>query len=517
MQFRPTVGRGPASWYRRSARIRARSEIGLHPCQPDGNRSTTPRSGGQVSRLGFEPERAAEVTVRSNRAPFENAALASPAPGRPSRVNGHGNTGFAGAGCPPVRASTAPFKSSTLEEPELRFCRPTASVVANLRPDISAMSSADRPATRLATRLAFVVAGFGIACWAPLVPFAKSRLGVDEGVLGMLLLCVGLGSLAPMQLAGILCARIGSKPVVIAGGLGLAAILPLLAVAHTPLELALALLAFGASLGSLDVAMNVHAVEVERAAGCPLMSGFHALYSIGGFAGSGVMTFLLSLRLAPLASTLIGAALMAIATILAWPRLLRASPAPGAPLFALPRGIVLVLAALAAVAFLVEGAILDWSALLITGSGVVRAAQGGLGFMLFSIAMTAGRLGGDAVAARIGDRASLFWGGLLAAAGFVILLTAAVAAVTLAGFLLIGLGASNLVPVLLRRAGAQRAMPAGLAVAAIMTAGYTGALVGPAVIGFVARAAGLTTGFWMLAALIALVPLCARLATADRS
>src|SRR5450631_3810661 len=130
------------------------------------------------------------------------------------------------------------------------------------------MVSSDRPATRLATRLSFLVAGFGIACWAPLVPFAKQRLAVDDGTLGLLLLCIGIGSVVAMLLTGPLSSRYGSKPVTLAGGFGLAVILPVLSVAATPTTVALALLAFGASLGSIDVAMNVHAVD-ERAGSYP--------------------------------------------------------------------------------------------------------------------------------------------------------------------------------------------------------------------------------------------------------
>src|SRR5580692_4122861 len=172
--------------------------------------------------------------------------------------------------------------------------------------------SSDRPATRLATRLAFLVAGFGVACWAPLVPFAKQRLAIDEATLGLLLLCIGIGSVVAMQFTGALSARYGAKPAIVSGGLGVTVILPFLSVAATPLALAVALLGFGAALGSLDVAMNIHAVEVERAARRPLMSGFHALFSIGGFAGSTFLTFLLSVHLVPLASTLCCAAIMLV-------------------------------------------------------------------------------------------------------------------------------------------------------------------------------------------------------------
>lgn len=375
------------------------------------------------------------------------------------------------------------------------------------------MQSTDRPETRLATRLAFLVGGFALACWAPLVPFAKARIGVDDGMLGMLLLCLGLGSVAAMLATGMLSARYGSKPIIIASGLGLALILPTLAVAGSPLTLGLALAAFGACLGSLDVAMNIHAVEVEKGADRPLMSGFHALFSIGGFIGSLLVTLLLSVKAGPLAATLLSSTVVVVAMIVAWPRLLRTVPAEDAPLFVMPRGFVLLLAALAAITFLVEGAILDWSALLLTTQDRVDASHGGLGYMLFAIAMTTGRLSGDAITARVGDRAVMLWGGVIAVAGFVVLLLSPISILAMGGFLLIGLGASNIVPVLFRKGGAQKVMPAGLAVAAITMTGYAGVLVGPAGVGLAADHLGLPGAFWMLALLLCVAPLCAGIVT----
>ena len=130
--------------------------------------------------------------------------------------------------------------------------------------------------------------------------------------------------------------------------------------------------------------------------------------------------------------------------------------------------------------------------------------------MIFAVAMTVGRLTGDAVTARIGDRATLFGSGILAVAGFVVLLTAPIVALAMAGFLLIGLGASNIVPVLFRAAGSQTVMPPALAISAMTTAGYAGVLAGPAAMGFVSKAVGLHNAFWMLAAMLCLVPLTAR-------
>jgi predicted MFS family arabinose efflux permease len=373
------------------------------------------------------------------------------------------------------------------------------------------------PATRLATRLLFLVAGFGYGCWAPLVPLTKLKFGIDEHILGLLILCIGIGSITAMIVAGMLATRIGSKPILLGSGFGFALMLALLPLAGSTAVLACILFGFGAALGALDVAMNLHAVEVEKGADRPMMSGFHALFSIGGFAGAAFMTFLLSEQVNTVMGTVICAILMAVAMSVAAPRLLNTGATAGGPLFAVPRGLVLVLAILAGVTFLVEGALLDWSALLITEARLVPVAQGGIGYMIFSIAMTAGRLSGDWLSGRLGDLRTMLWGGLVALLGFVILLALAQPVLVLSGFAFIGLGCANIVPVLFRRAAAQTAMPAALAVTAVTTVGYAGILAGPAVIGFVAKATGLHAAFWMLAGLLVLVPLCARLVTAPRA
>jgi len=364
----------------------------------------------------------------------------------------------------------------------------------------------DHSKSRLATRLCFAAAGFGVACWAPLVPFAKVRLDIGDGALGFLLLGLGAGSAAAMPITGILAARLGSRPVILAGGCGVALFLPLLAIMNRPASLAAALLAFGASLGSLDVAMNLHAVEVERAVLRPLMSGFHALFSIGGFAGSGFMTLMLSNHFSPFGSALVGSVVVASAVSAAAPHLLRTRDEHPGPFFVLPRGTVLVIALLAFVAFLVEGALLDWSALLLVTSRMVVAARGGIGYMLFSIAMTAGRLAGDQATSRLGDRRIFVLSGLAAISGFAVLLTSHYAPLALSGFILIGLGAANVVPILFRRAGNQREMPAPLALAAASTAGYAGMLAGPVMVGFIAHSIGLRGAFVALALLLCLVP-----------
>jgi predicted MFS family arabinose efflux permease len=368
---------------------------------------------------------------------------------------------------------------------------------------------------RLSTRLAFVAAGFGVACWAPLVPFAKTRCHLADDTMGLVLLLLGAGSIVAMPLAANLSARFGSKPVVLSGGVGLALILPLLSIASSPISLGIALFAFGASLGSLDVAMNLHAVDVERISEKPLMSGFHALFSIGGFLGSGIVTVLLSRGIALSSSTILCSIILVSLIVVALPRMLSNRERTRQPLFAIPRGVVLVIAIFAAISFLVEGALLDWSALLLVGEHLVSAAHGGLGYMLFSIAMTLSRFLGDGIVARFGNRIVLTLGGVIALLGLCGLLLAPVAWIGLVSFVFVGLGAANIVPILFRLAGTQRTMPKGLAVAALTTAGYAGLLTGPAVIGILSRGIGLHNALWFLVALLACVPIFSKYVTVD--
>lgn len=365
---------------------------------------------------------------------------------------------------------------------------------------------------RLATRLAFFEAGFATACWAPLVPFAKANVGADEATFGLLLLCLGIGSLIAMPVTGWLAARNGARPIVILAGVVMPLVLPLLVLAGTVPALAAALLLFGAGLGSLDVSMNIHAVEVENRENRPLMSGFHALFSVGGFVGAGVITLLLTFGVSPLIAAGCGTVLALCALALTVPRLLRArGDAPEA--FALPRGLVLLVAGLAAVSFLIEGALMDWGALVQIERGLADVTNAGFGYMVFSVTMVAGRLTGDRIVSRFGGRKVLIASGVITSCGLALILLAPAAAVALGGFALVGIGAANIVPVLFSIAGRQKIMPAGMAIAAVTTTGYAGVLLGPAAIGFVAHASSLTFSFWLLAVLVLVVPLSARTVT----
>lgn len=251
--------------------------------------------------------------------------------------------------------------------------------------------------------------------------------------------------------------------------------------------------------------MNIQAIIVERDAPGPVMSGFHGMYSVGGIAGAGAMTLLLTLGAsAPLACLIIilSVAIMLAASLkglLPW-----ANPASG-PAFAIPRGVVLLIGAVCFAVFLAEGTVLDWSAVYLTEVRRVPESLGGLGFTCFAVAMTLLRLTGDKLIARIGAPRAVVGGALVAALGFAIVTLVPVWQLALLGYVLIGAGCANIVPVMFSAVGRQNRMPQSVAVPAITTLGYLGVLAGPAVIGYVAHATSLTQAFMIIMALMLVV------------
>ncbi len=362
----------------------------------------------------------------------------------------------------------------------------------------------------LSTRLIFLICGIAMATWAALVPFAKERLGIGDAALGLLLLGLGLGSLVTMPLAAVLVRQFSLRTVLLGSGLTLCASLPCLALAPNVTSMTVAVLIFGGSVGCVDVAMNLQAVLVERAAGRTLMSGFHGLYSLGGLVGAAAASALLSLSIPQLAAVLVVVAGLLAMLGVATPRFLRGGGdrEPG-PFFVLPHGIVVLIGGLCLITFLAEGAMVDWSALFLTTERGFDVAHAGFGYGVFSITMTAGRLVGDRLVRRFGAETVLILGGLSASGGFLLAVLGPSAFSSLAGFALVGAGASNIVPVLFSAAGRQRAMPSGLAIAAVSGLGYAGVLFGPAFLGFVASASSLSVALACLAALVLAVPLAA--------
>ncbi|MBD0703466.1 MFS domain-containing protein [Pseudomonas sp. E141] len=352
---------------------------------------------------------------------------------------------------------------------------------------------------QMSTRIAYLIAGVGIAAWAPLVPYAKVRANLDEGTLGLLLLCLGVGSILAMPISGALAARFGCRRVLSGGTILICLALPALATMTSLPWLVAALFLFGAGLGTVDSTVNLQAVIVERASGKTMMSGFHGMFSLGGIIGAAGVSALLGLGLSPLGATLVVNALLLVALFKAAPHLLPYGSESSGPAFAIPHGVVLFIGILCFIVFLAEGAVLDWSAVFLTAERGVETAYAGLGYAAFALTMTVGRLTGDSVVHRLGAKRVIIYGGATAAAGFLLATLAPMWQAALLGYALVGAGCSNIVPVLYTAVGKQTLMPEAIAVPAITTIGYAGILAGPALIGFVAHGSSLSFAFGLIA------------------
>lgn len=366
---------------------------------------------------------------------------------------------------------------------------------------------------QVATRVAFFVVGFAVGAWAPLIPLTKARLGLDEAQLGVLLLCLGFGSIIAMPFSGGWAAKFGCRKVLLASAMGALATLPLMASGTSHLLVAVALFVFGGAIGVMDVTMNIQAVIVEKASGKAMMSGFHGLYSVGGFVGAGGVTGMLLLKLSPSFSAIVIVILAAILLAIFMRGLLTYGSHEDTPPFAIPKGKILLIGILCFIVFLAEGSVLDWSGVFLNTVRSLDAERAALGYAAFQVMMTIGRLTGDKIVAALGAKKILLFGGLISAFGFLLAVLVPSWLTGIVGFALVGVGAANVVPVLFTAAGNQTKIPANLAIAGVTTLGYAGILAGPAMIGFLARATSLSLAIAVVAILLLAVTASANTAS----
>ena len=347
--------------------------------------------------------------------------------------------------------------------------------------------SSDLPRQIVTMRLFYFMAGIGLSVWAIIVPFAKIRFHLDDGTLGLILMASGTGGVLAMPFTGPLIGRFGSRSVLAGAGVLYGVILPLLNIAPGVPSLVGLLFVFGAAFGAIDVAMNAQAVVIEARSGRLLMSGFHAMYSVGSLTVA-LCTFLLLKAGASyaLCSFLFAAISLGILTQLRH-LLPRHLDLPAGPAFALPNRETLLLGLCCFACFLTEGAVTDWSTVYLRFSRDVAISSATLGYAGFSIMMAASRLLGDGIATRIGKLAVMRFGALLAAAGLMLSVLATNVPADVLGFALVGAGVGNIAPLLFGAASRVPGMPASLSVPAVVSLGYVGFLTGPVLIGFIAH------------------------------
>ena len=321
-----------------------------------------------------------------------------------------------------------------------------------------------------------------------------TALGLSDGELGLVLACIAVGAIAAMPLAGAAGARFGSRRAT-RGALLLACVaVGVIALAPSFLTIAALAVFLGMTMGALDVSMNAHGVAVETQYGRPILSSFHAAFSLGGLAGGALGALAAAAGL----DVRVHLALVAFVSLvigLLWSRRFLGADvdAVGAadPTFVRPPAKLIPLGLLAFACLLIEGASGDWSGVYLRDELGTSAAVAALGFTAFSVTMTAGRIVGDRLVSRFGSVTVVRAGGAIAAGGFALALVVATPVAAIAGFACLGAGMSGVVPIVFRSAGHVGGMAPQLGLAAVSSTGYLGFMVGPPVIGGIAELVGL--------------------------
>ena len=346
----------------------------------------------------------------------------------------------------------------------------------------------------------FFANGLLMGSWAPQIPLFLARLEISETTLGLLILLFGLGALVAMPVAGYLIHRHGSRAVLRIAAVACGfALLPVVAAPDVALA-TVAMLAFGALIGGMDVAMNANAVAVETRHGRAIMSSSHGFWSLGGFAG-GATGGLLIERLGALGHAGIVTAIMlaVVVALMGWlaADAGKATEADAKP-YRLPREPLVFVIGLVALASMVpEGAVLDWSALYLRQELGGDMAAAGFAYAGFSATMAIMRFAGDAVRDRFGPVLTLRVSACIAGVGMLVAGLAPSGPLAIAAFAFCGLGTANLVPIAFSAGGAHPSGGAALSTVTFM--GYAGILAAPSLIGVAAEHSSFSTVFVVLA------------------
>jgi Na+/melibiose symporter-like transporter len=363
----------------------------------------------------------------------------------------------------------------------------------------------------MAISAVFFFNGMGFATWVTRIPAVRGALGLSEGQLGAALFALAAGALLSFPLAGRACARYGARRATLVTALLYCLLLPLPVFAPSLPMLALALVLLGMANGSMDVTMNAHAVEVESFAERPIMSSLHGMWSVGGVVGATLGGLLIAQGLSHQTHLTLVAALL-LAGVAVSRRFLPPGTAHGdvaGPKFALPSAAMLGLGVLIFCAFLIEGALADWSAVYFQDALHTTPAIAAVGYGVFAFAMTLMRFLGDRSAAAWGAELLLRWTNGVAAIALTAALWTQHITLTVAAFALTGVAIATVAPLVFGAAARRSTASAGQGIAAMAAMGYSGFLVGPAFIGFVAQTTSLRLALGLLAAMAAVISLLA--------
>ena len=357
-------------------------------------------------------------------------------------------------------------------------------------------------AGRRAVGALFLINGALIGVWASRIPAITLQYDLSPAVLGLLLLILALGAVIAFPFSGFFMDRVGAGKVTRVTTAAYVLSLVLIPLAPDTIALAAALWLFGAVHGAMDVAMNGWAAKLEVGYGRPIMSSFHALFSVGTGLGAASTYFAASAGIGLFPHMLAAAVVGALVLAWAWWQPEGCDMTPQAkrkaPLIVLPRGQLLAIALIAFCASIGEGGNADWGGLFLIASGGASEARAALAYTAFSIAMVTVRFAGDRLIAMAGPQRVVRLSGLAAITGGLVTMLAPGLELKLLGFVGLGAGFALISPIAYSRAANDRDLPAGAGLAAVATMGYGGMLIGPVIIGALASFLGISTAFGIM-------------------
>lgn len=368
-------------------------------------------------------------------------------------------------------------------------------------PEISLSLEPSKKVYRFAVASLFFLQGICFATWASRIPSIQQDLHLSDGTLGLILFALPAGSMLALPLSGWLVTRFGSKTVVINTLIVYALTLVGIGLARDAFQIIAVLILFGMAGNTANIAMNTQAVGVEAKYGRNIMASFHGLWSLAGFTAAGIGTYMIGNGVIPFYHFIIIGAFTLIATAIIFQYLLpnEERSAQKSKLFVMPDKSLVALGILAFCCMMCEGAMFDWSGVYFKKVVGAEAAWIGAGYTAFMCTMAAGRFIGDWVTEQLGFIRTVQISGILIATGLAIALLFPYLMPAIAGFFLVGLGVSSVVPLVYSRAGRSKTMSPGVALAAVSSIGFLGFLIGPPVIGVVAGISGLRASFVIIA------------------
>ncbi len=354
---------------------------------------------------------------------------------------------------------------------------------------------------RIAVSSFFFLAGICFASWASRIPDIQNKLQLNSAALGGVLLCLPIGLLTSLPVAGFLVAKYGSRIIVMMAAILYSCTLPMLGFAGSVTQLMITLFFFGFGGNMMNISVNTQAVATEGLYHKPIMASFHGVWSMAGFTGAAIGTAMVHFGLLPPYHFLCITGLAALILVIFSGKLIHhdGDRDDKQPIFAKPDKSILNFGFIAFFSMVCEGAMFDWSGIYFAKVVQPDHSLITVGYTAFMCTMATGRFVGDWVAFRLGMKTMLQLSGLLTAGGLLLAVIFPQFITATIGFLIVGAGVSSIIPMIYSAAGKSKIMSPGVAIAAVSTIGYLGFLFGPPFIGFIAQATSLRISFGLIA------------------